>query len=743
MRIISIFVFIQCVVLSQNLYAQNDIPVGEWRTHLSYHHVIDIALAQEQVYAATSNAVFVYDKADKSIQTITKLDGLSGGEISAIAYADSHQTLVIGYDDGNIDLITDNIISTISIIKSDNFATDKRINSIYPVEDQAYLAADFGVSIIDLNTSSITETIINLGPNKVSEVIIYNDSIFAATSIGIMAASLDPSINILDFNNWTTYDTPSSEVISITVSNNQLYGVEKQGSLYQYEQGSWVEQVPLQGESFKKISPSSTGILVISESGISNIEEGGITAIDIDIVSTPNEISQDSEGAFWVADQTNGLIRQVVASTSESIIPSGPFSDRAFRTAFIQSEIFVLSGGISDNNLPLGREEGYYKFDNGRWDNYNQTQSGITIPQIRDLNDITYNPVTKQFVLASFQDGILLVDEDNTSSIVDSSTLGSSLTSSTISGITYANNGLWILNYGQDQSVHHWSDDGTWQAFSLNNTATKYPLDIMVAQNNDKWLRLSSSAGGGIFIFNEETGKQRLLNNLSNNGDLPSSEVHAITEDLDGLVWIGTSRGVAYFNSSSSVEDNNAVNAITPRVDFVPLLRDEKILAIAVDPGDRKWIGTENGVWLFDENGEDEIVHFNINNSPLPSNRVGSIGVNPTTGEVFFATDQGVVSYRGTATEATLVHQSVKIFPNPITSDFNGLVAISGLANNAIVKITDVSGKLVREMQASGGTATWNVRDYRGNRASTGVYLVFSSTDDGEDTFVGKMAVVN
>jgi ligand-binding sensor domain-containing protein len=304
-----------------------------------------------------------------------------------------------------------------------------------------------------------------------------------------------------------------------------------------------------------------------------------------------------------------------------------------------------------------------------------------------------------------------------------------------------------VLNYGQDNSVHHLGDDGNWESFMLNNSATKFPLDIMVAQNNDKWLRLSESTGGGVFVFNEESGKQRLLNNTANNGALPSSEVHTITEDLDGRIWIGTSRGFAYFNSSSSVNDNNGIDAITPKIavgkNIVPVLKDEKVLSITVDSGNRKWIGTENGVWLFDENGEEEIENFNIENSPLPSNKILSIDINPSNGEVFFATDQGLVSYRGTATKAEESHQSVKIFPNPITNSFTGLVSISGLTSNAIVKITDISGKLIRQMQSNGGTAIWDVKDYQGNRASSGVYLVFSATEDGGDSIVGKLAVVN
>jgi ligand-binding sensor domain-containing protein len=171
-------------------------------------------------------------------------------------------------------------------------------------------------------------------------------------------------------------------------------------------------------------------------------------------------------------------------------------------------------------------------------------------------------------------------------------------------------------------------------------------------------------------------------------------------------------------------------------------LRDDKVTAIAVDGGNRKWMGTERGVWLFNATGEEMIYNFTMDNSPLLSNVIKDIAINHKTGEVFFATDKGIVSYRADATESNSIFQSVKIFPNPVTNSFNGSVGINGLATNATVKITDISGKLIWQTQANGGTATWNVRDYTGRRAATGVYLVFAATSDGVESVVGKIAVV-
>ena len=209
----------------------------------------------------------------------------------------------------------------------------------------------------------------------------------------------------------------------------------------------------------------------------------------------------------------------------------------------------------------------------------------------------------------------------------------------------------------------------------------------------------------------------------------------------DGLVWVGTDEGVCYFYSTNEVF-SPGVDAIKPIFENRFLLRDDKVTAIAVDGGNRKWIGTERGVWLFSPSGEKLFYNFTAENSPLLSNAIVDIEINDETGEVFFATDQGLVSFRADATESTIQFQAIKIFPNPVTPNFQGTVGISGLATDAIVKITDISGKLIWETRAYGGTASWNMNNYNGRRAKTGIYLVFSSSSDGAESVVGKIAII-
>ena len=174
------------------------------------------------------------------------------------------------------------------------------------------------------------------------------------------------------------------------------------------------------------------------------------------------------------------------------------------------------------------------------------------------------------------------------------------------------------------------------------------------------------------------------------------------------------------------------------------LLETETINTIEIDGANRKWMGTQtSGVFLISEDGTEQIHHFTEENSPLPSNEIRDIEINDETGEVFFGTLNGIVSYKSTATEAGDYFSDVYAYPNPVRPEFDGTIAIKGLVRDSDVKITDVSGNLVYETTSYGGQATWNGRTFDGQRVKSGIYLVFASSADGSRAIVTKIAVVN
>ncbi|NCX95688.1 MAG: T9SS C-terminal target domain-containing protein, partial [Chitinophagia bacterium] len=235
-----------------------------------------------------------------------------------------------------------------------------------------------------------------------------------------------------------------------------------------------------------------------------------------------------------------------------------------------------------------------------------------------------------------------------------------------------------------------------------------------------------------------------LLSTGSGSGNLPSTTVNSLAIDKNDNLWIGTADGIAIlYNASSAIRLKS--DAETPVVQYDQyagyLFKGEIVRAIAVDGANRKWIGTDNGVWLLSPDAVNSsiLLRFTTQNSPLPDNRIRKITIDNVTGIVYIGTENGVVAYRGTATEGGKTNGDVKSFPNPVPPGYQGTIAIKGLATNADVRITDMSGQLIYRTTALGGQAIWNGKDYTGRRPASGVYLIFATNTDGSQTYSGKM----
>ena len=173
------------------------------------------------------------------------------------------------------------------------------------------------------------------------------------------------------------------------------------------------------------------------------------------------------------------------------------------------------------------------------------------------------------------------------------------------------------------------------------------------------------------------------------------------------------------------------------------LLDNEEIRAIAIDAANRKWIGTGNsGVYLLSANGRETIHHFTVDNSPLSSNKIESIVIQEETGEVFFSTQDGLISYRSDATVGKKSFEKVEVFPNPIRPDFQGLITVRGLVANTEVRIVDQSGLLVFSGVATGGSIVWDGMNFANHPVGSGVYYVFSVNADGTEHGSTKFMII-
>lgn len=713
----------------QLLIAQ-DIPIGTWRTHISFNAVHTVSVDATKVYAASDNGVLIVDQTDNSVSTITKLDGLSSTGITQVASDPVRQQLLIAYADGDLDILRTNEIINFDRLKTSTTVTgSKRINHIVVNGNFAYLSTDYGLVVFDLVQLEVKETWRDLGPGgekiKIYQSTFLDDSIFLATEKGILAGDLND--NLLDYNNWLRFDAGvfNNDIQSIVTHNGNVYAAINNSGIHRYENGSWLLETFLAGSVFKNLT-SGSSLLITEGDNVWKLNDP--TPVTSDKITDPIIAVEDEAGQLWIADQRNGLISDKTG-VFKSYIPNGPSFTGGLRLKYDypSNEMYAVSGGYSAGFSALLNMQYLNEFTSGVWD-----QKILYASQ--DLTDVEVSG--NRIVLSSFGKGIQVIENDAV--VFEDET-----TSPSITAVANSSAGIWVANYGVVQSLRLLKNDNTWESFSFPAVnAARYPTELAVDYFGNVWMILNPSNGGGIMVFNKTTGESAYLTEIAGSGGLPSRSVYSIALDRDGQVWVGTSAGVAYFPDPSRVF-SAGVNAVKPVFENRFLLRDEKVTAIEVDGGNRKWMGTERGVWLFDPFGESQVYNFNAANSPLLSDKIIDIEINGQSGEVFFMTDAGIISFRSDATGSDFSFHQVKIFPNPVTAQFNGQVGISGLAMDAFVKITDVSGKLIWQTQANGGTATWNVRDYNGRRAATGMYLVLSTKQDGSESVVGKIAVVD
>ncbi|TAD96561.1 MAG: T9SS C-terminal target domain-containing protein [Bacteroidetes bacterium] len=739
-------------------FAQN-IPVGAWRTHLTYRNAQSLAVAEDKIYVASKNACFWYNKSTQQTKIMGKDEGLSDIGFSKIAYSPAQKTLILTYNNGNIDLLKENENVNIKTIFNSRFDS-KKINHIFIQENIAYLSTDFGVVLLDVVRNLILESYTQIGTNgnniPAYALTIANNQLFVATSEGVKFVPLSNSINKQDFRNWKNISLPPNSVIKTiaTLGNDVFFGIEK-SSIFKYSNGVLTAISGTSSPIFYDLSAQNNRIFASTNKQIFQFgNDLNIEIIADQNIDKPLQIALDKDSKLWIADENLGLVGKP-ETDFKVYTPKGVFASDVFKIKYLDKKIIALAGGYNEREQAQNNLNGFYWFENDIWTNYNsftQIAGSTTIPPYKDLVSVAFDTQNQQIFFASLTDGLVVWDLAS-QKFSNFTNVNSPLENSKVSGVLLdSDQNLIVSNYGVNDNkpvIFQRKNNGSWGSLYLNRSFafqnddidTSSPVEMILDDAKNIWVRQSSLQSKGILVFNVK-GESKKINNYTTNGTLTNDDVLCFAKDLQGNIWAGTEKGIFYFSPISLTSSGNIVANIVRYNDRF-FLRDERVTAVAIDGANRKWIGTDNGVWLYDENTSEKVVaNFTAQNSPLISNKIKDIAVHAVTGEVFFATDQGIVSYRGSATEATSRFEEVKIFPNPVPPAFNGVLSISGLVENANVKITDVSGKMVFQGNSQGGTFTWNLADYNGVKARTGVYIIFCANNDGSETFVGKVAVV-
>ena len=729
----------------------SQIPVGAWRDHLSWNTAEAVAIAGSKVYCSNGAGVCIYDVPSRNLDKLTKINGLNDAGITAMQYAAAVDAVVVGYANGNLDIIAGNSIYNIPYVKMSSLYANKRINHIYISGKYACLSCSFGIVMVDLQLRQVRDTWIigdEGNPVEVFSVTECNGYFYAATAQG-----LKKSDSLTDFSVWEKVDVPASvsTVKQVVSAGQSLYVCDMDHQVSVYGGNLWKTLIlPQTVEKIHRLSISGNSLLVSASNAV--LIYNAATGLLQKSVSSYGQTSVvaydatlDSNGSCWIADNRQGLVHWTPTDVISFHLLNGPASNHAAALRFKADRLLVASGGRSDDGFPLNRRGEIHTFYANQWNSISpQDAYDFTDVDIFENQPSTYYVTSWGKGLYVFENGVQKAryTQNNSALVADYS--GNVLCGGLLID---ADQKLWVSN---DKQAGLYSS-GQWKALPWQTTAG------MGRFTGDSYGQIWTTQGyNGLLVFGKKASEQgqngaSISFKPNNYNGSPINLSNRIANTPNGTIWVATTQGPVYYSNPSVILTGEGTAGIHPNRTgtdepdrLYALLGSENILSVAIDGAYRKWFGTETaGVFLIGEDHVQEVKHFTTENSPLLSNKVHDIAINDRTGEVFFATEYGIVAYRGDAVSSGEDFGKVYTFPNPVRPDYQGEITITGLIKDADVKITDVAGNLVYQTRTLGGQAVWNGRNRQGRRVATGVYLVFCTNDDGSKTHVTKIMFVH
>ncbi|MEL6195229.1 MAG: two-component regulator propeller domain-containing protein, partial [Bacteroidota bacterium] len=698
----------------------------------------------------TSGGMFSFDPATNETRLFSTVDQMSGIDPTTVHVDPTQNLLFIGYNDGMIDFFASpDDFQFFTDIQRNTFYTRKRINDFASTGSRLYVATDFGMVVYDLNQRLPEATITQIAENPsrliIRSVTVFQDRIWIVLENDRLYSAPENFPNLADPVIWREENglnglSFTAAIQEIGSNANTLYA-RTDSTLLTFSGSQW-DQLPdprfqirfdhltVQEEVITASIITTTRTLYQDGQYRELFVEGGVNHALV--------VGQD----IYIGKEDLGLDR-FSSGEINNITPEGPRNNSATGVAAGNGELYIAPRGFQGAFSPAVTFDGVYHFtaETG-WTLSNDRNGGL--PPDRANTDFArayYDPFTETAWLgsfgrglASFQGGVLqnFYDCENSPiSTIDGVCNLDAFGNTRVSGIDVDDFGnVWISLSLALQPLMVLTPTGEWVGYDKNRFPSSLnAIDMIADQVGNKWM---ISRRNGLVVYNDNGTLDAINDDIlislragGGQGNLPSNDVTSIAEDKDGAVWVGSSAGVTVFFDIFSIGQGVIVDASAPIFNGRPLLENEIVNSIAVDGGNRKWFATNSGAFLISEDGTEQIQHFTESNSPLLSNGVNDIAIDGKTGEVYFATDKGVISYRGDATDGATNCDEVLVFPNPVLADFEGNITIQGVTENAVVKIVTISGALVKEVRAQGGTAIWNGRDIRGERVSSGIYLAF------------------
>ena len=767
----------------------DDLRIGQWRSHLPYNSGLHVTQSATEAFYATPFSILALDKEDFGVRFLSKVDGLSNVGIRLIKYHAPSETLIVVYNNSVIDLVEGNSVLTLNQIKNfSNLTGEKRINNIFVENDSMiYLAASYGISKLNLAAREFVFTVFT--GIDVQDVGIFDGGLFMATEEGIYRTDTG-NPNPEDFSLWQLLGAESGfpgDYSSGAFANyNGDFYVDVAGELYRIAPGT-LAPVLVHTEASAEIAYITSegpqllvGYRCLSSSVCGNGKilyfnaDGGSGQLPSSCIGSMRHGIQAPDGRLFFGDLFRGFrtLSSVTAANCDLLDINSPWSANSREIAVGDDQVWITGGGVNQTFSNRFSSSGFYSLIEGQWTNYNPSNrtelKGVDLADpgddLLDFLAVAIHPSLPLVYAGSFFEGLIEFDGENMKLFNDQNSTLSNANGdplrTRVSGLVFdEDENLWVSNHGAAEPLSVLLSEGGWKQFRpACNRAELHQIDV--DDNGFKWI-IDGSNQGGVVLFDEgdlnNPNDDRCRTFTENNSRLPTNNTNCLVADLEGVVWVGTTEGIVIFECGDPFDPAcTGFLSVFVEDEFQDeefgeaLLSTENIQTIAVDGANRKWIGSRNGIFVLSPDGDEEVLRFTAENSPLFDNNIIDIAIDQQSGEVFIGTNNGVISYRSDAIEGGRVHRSdVKVFPNPVRPDYFGPIAIQGLARDADVKITNITGELVFETRALGGQAIWEGNDYNGRRVNSGVYLVFSSANvpfgsaTRPDAAVAKILVIN
>lgn len=755
------FLYILFLIILQNSFSQSKVS---WQGYFSYNEIKDVSVNGTTIIAASENALFSKNPLTNSIKTTTTIDGLSGQTISSIYYSEVSKKTLVGYQNGLMIVINEedgSKLKIVDIINKQLPSSIKRINHFMEYNGLIYVSCDFGIVQFNLATLQFGDTyfIGDVGAEiSVKQTALFNGFIYAATSSGIRRAN-STSTSLVDYNQWSVVN--SGDWSSIETLDTELIAINSGGYIHRFNSNVFMSfsQLPQKSVDMRAVNhnlfiTTPSTVYIYNNQMILSRQIVNTQVLNGSLIFTCATSVGD---LINIGTKENGLFSSSLSASADFVnsMPDGPLRNNVFALDVTPNALWAVYGdhNATMNPYPLD-SYGVSKFKEKLW---------LNIPYDKVFNaksivNVIINPNDENQVYASsYFSGLLKIENDKPSILYNEKNsgletltfVGPDYIDVRINGSAFDKSGnLWLTNNMIENGLKVFKTNGEWQSVSMKTILIKPEdasyTDLIIDKNGTKWFSMNTE---GVVGFNESTNTFKKISSGTDSGNLPIANVRALSIDTKNQLWIGTTKGLRVL---SNVNNFQSENQLTTRPIIIledglaqELLYEQFITSIVVDGANNKWIGTaDSGVFMVSPNGQETKYHFTINNSPLPANAINDIKINSKTGEVFIATTKGMISFKGSATEANENLSNVYIYPNPVRPAYSGTVKIAGLIDKANVKITDIEGNLVYETVSEGGTIEWDTTAFGRYKVASGVYMVFVSAQDGGETKVKKVMII-